>query len=323
MNFLYKKIIKVKAGNGGDGCVSFRKIKFINKGGPDGGNGGKGGDVFLLSNKNINNFNDCNFKNIIYAEDGKKGSKENKTGKNGKSTIINVPINIKVINYDTEEIIYNIKNNNELLIVAKGGDFGLGNSKFKSSINRSPKFCTLGKIGENRTLILKLELNSDVGIIGLSYSGKTSLIYSIINKDKIDLNTKYPRKFIVNNKFSIIDTPGLINSSNFNINFLNHLNKCSLLIYIIDISYYKCNFSINNIYNIFNKIYLYNKNLILKEKWIVFNKIDLLSYNDVLLYSNYIISKLNWKSNYYLISAKKNISINKLLIDIYNFLKKV
>ncbi|HXK00468.1 MAG TPA: GTPase ObgE, partial [Buchnera sp. (in: enterobacteria)] len=218
MKFLDKAIINVIAGNGGNGCISFRREKYIPKGGPDGGDGGDGGNVWLKSTNNLNTLIDFKFKKIFSANNGQNGCSGKCAGKKGRDITIMVPIGTRIINIETNEIVSDMVNDNQKLLIAKGGWHGLGNTRFKSSINRSPKRKTLGKPGEKREILLELMLLADVGTLGLPNAGKSTLVQAISSaKPKIaeyPFTTLTPTLGVVsiNNKkkFIISDIPGLI-----------------------------------------------------------------------------------------------------------------
>lgn len=332
MKFIDEAKISVIAGKGGDGCISFRREKFIPKGGPNGGDGGNGGSVYLLADENINTLIDYHFKTIFQAENGENGKKYNCTGKNGKDSIIKIPIGTRVYDFSTKKIIVDMVNNKQKFIIARGGFHGLGNSRFKSSRNRTPKKRTLGKIGEKKEIFLELALIADVGMVGMPNSGKSSFVRSVSSsKTKIadyPFTTLKPKLGVVkinNDKFIIADIPGLIKNASKGVGlgfrFLKHLERCSILLNLVDIDPNKNNNPVKNIKVINEEIKKYSKKLAKKKKWLVFNKIDLLN-SDKKKYVNSIIKKLNWNKKYYLISSLKKIGIKKLCLDIAKFIKK-
>ncbi len=335
INYLSNKIIvTLIAGKGGDGIVSFYRNKYIYKGGPDGGNGGCGGNIYLITNNNINSFNSLKNKKIIKSFDGFKGGKNNCTGKNGKHIYIKIPIGTKVTILNKKKKIYKLKKNNQIILIAKGGKNGIGNNKFKSSTNRSPNQFTKGKKGKQLNVKLELIYKIDIGIIGLPNSGKSTLINQITNsKSKIQnypFTTLYPilGKLIIkkkNTKFNIIDTPALIKGSNKNlglgINFLKHLNKCKIILHIVEIQKNYKNI-IKNIKIINNELNLYNKFIHKKEQWIIFNKSDLINKKYLYKIINKTINKIKFIKSYFIISSLKKYGLKNLSIKLYNFLKK-
>ncbi|ABJ90709.1 Obg family GTPase CgtA [Buchnera aphidicola] len=332
MKFVDSVIINVSAGKGGDGCISFRREKFVPKGGPDGGNGGDGGNIWIVSNTNINTLTDYRIKKIFQSENGKNGLNSNRSGKNGKDIYIPVPLGTRIIDNDTKKIIIEILKINQKFLVAKGGKRGLGNTNFKSSINQTPRKKTYGTLGENKNILLELILIADIGTLGLPNSGKSTLITSMSNaKTKIDI---YPFTTLIpilgtvkakKKKFIIADIPGIIKNASLGIGlgikFLKHLSRCKLLLHIIDITINKK--KINKIrYIILKELKNFNKKLFQKTRWLIFNKIDLLKPKKISQIKKYIKKKIEKNKKYYFISAKKNIGIKKLSKDIIKYLYK-
>lgn len=333
MKFIDQVKIKVIAGNGGNGCTHFRREKFEPKGGPDGGNGGDGGNIWIKTNRNLNTLIDYKFKKNIIAENGYPGKSKNRTGKKGSDIIIEVPIGTRIINNNTNEIIADLINYNSKILIAKGGKKGIGNTKFKSSINRTPYKNTLGKKGEVFDITLELILIADVGIIGLPNSGKSTLLKSISEaKPKISnypFTTLIPNLGIVkiNNKnnFIIADIPGLIKGASkglgLGINFLQHIKRCQILLHLIDI-FEKTNIIINNIKIIEIELKKYNKNLYNKPTCLVFNKIDYYDHKKLIKKIYSINNKINTTKKIFFISAINNIGTKKLCNFLLNYLNE-
>ncbi len=332
MKYLYNNIkINIISGKGGDGIISFYRNKYIKKGGPDGGNGGNGGNIYLKTDKKTNSLNHLKNKKIIYSENGYIGKKKNCTGKNGKIKLINVPINTKITIYKKnkkKKII--LDKNNIKILIAKGGKRGLGNTIFKSSINRTPLKCTKGKIGENLYIKLEQIYKIDIFIIGLPNSGKSSL-FKILTLKKTKINsypftTIYPKinNLKIKNKktnFNILDTPPITKNiikkyKKKKNNFFKNIINCKIIIYIIEINK-KFKNNINNIKFINKELKIYKKKTKKIKKFIIFNKYD--SKNKKLI--NKIKKKIKNK-NIFFISIKKNKGIKKLKYKIYNYLKK-
>ncbi|CUR53827.1 GTPase ObgE/CgtA [Serratia symbiotica] len=332
MKFIDEAKILVIAGNGGNGCISFRREKYIPNGGPNGGDGGDGGSIYLLANKNINTLINYYFIKKFQAKSGKHGMSRGCNGKKGKDLILTVPIGTRIKDKNTGEIIGDMIFHKQKIIIAKGGWHGLGNIHFKSSINRTPRQNTLGTIGENREIILELLLLADVGMLGLPNSGKSTFIRSIsAAKPKVSdypFTTLIPSLGMVhmNNKkkFIIADIPGLIKGASsgagLGIRFLKHLERCYILLHLIDIAPIYGYNPIDSIKIIINELYKYNKNLLQKPHWLVFNKIDLLNKKETHELIKKILKKIKWKDKYYLISAKNHQGINILCWDIMNFI---
>ena len=285
MKFLDQAKIYVKAGNGGSGSSSFRREKYIEYGGPDGGDGGTGGSIIFESERNLNTLIDFRYKQHFNAEHGKSGSKKNKTGGGGKDLILQVPTGTQIFEEDNNTLIYDFTKDKERFVVATGGEGGLGNTRFKSSTNRAPRKKTLGKKGEEFWVWLQLKVIADAGIIGLPNAGKSSLLSRCTRaKPKI---ANYPFTTInpnlgvlnINHKEVILaDIPGLIEGSHKGIGlgdkFLRHIERCKVLIHLIDISEKDI---IGNYLKIRNELSKYDKSILKKKEIVIFNKSDLVN----------------------------------------------
>ncbi|QCI16057.1 Obg family GTPase CgtA [Buchnera aphidicola] len=334
MKFIDQTVIQVIAGNGGNGCINFRREKYIPKGGPDGGDGGDGGSVWLEANSNLNTLIDLRFKKIFKADNGENGLGRNCSGKKGKDIKIYVPIGTKIINHQTREIIGDLINHKQKILIAKGGWHGLGNTRFKSSTNQTPRKRTLGTIGEKRDIQLELRLIADVGTLGMPNVGKSTLVTNISGaKTKIadyPFTTLYPILGSVttgsNNKFIIADIPGIIQGASegagLGIRFLKHLERCKLLLHIIDLTPQNNYNIIDNINLVLNELKKYSIELYDKPRWLVFNKIDLLSRKKIDQIINEIKHTFKIRGKHYLISSKKQIGTKQLCNDIHQYLKK-
>ncbi|QJC36305.1 GTPase ObgE [Enterobacteriaceae endosymbiont of Donacia cincticornis] len=335
MKFFDEVIIYIKAGKGGDGCISFYRAKFLPKGGPDGGNGGKGGNIYIIANHNINNLKNFHYKNNYVAGNGLDGQNRKRTGKNGKNLIIQVPLGTKIIDIEKNIVLIHLKNENQMFLIAKGGKNGLGNINFKSSINRTPYKKTIGDLGEIKKIKLELILKINIGILGLPNSGKSTFIKNISSaKTKIGnyiFTTTKPILGIIKNKLdysniSILDVPGIIKNSfsgkGLGLDFIKHFKHCNLIFFVIDISIINIKDNISNTLDIiYNEIIKYDKALLLKEQWIIFNKIDLLHNSNYLISSiKKVLTKYHYIKKFYLVSSKNNIGIKKLYMDISNYL---
>ncbi|AAZ68527.1 GTPase ObgE [Ehrlichia canis] len=288
MSFIDEAKIYLKAGNGGDGCSSFRREKFIEFGGPDGGNGGNGGNIIFYTSHHINTLLYFRYKQHIKAENGNPGSSKKKSGSSGKDVIIKVPIGTQLYDEDGM-LITDLNEENQKFIAAHGGKGGIGNANYKTSTNRAPRHFTFGKRGEEKHIILKLKIISDVGIIGLPNAGKSSFLASCTNsKTKIadyPFTTLEPHlgvAFIDNTELVLADIPGLIPGAHLGHGigdkFLKHIERCSILLHIIDctldniIESYEC---------IRKELSFYNKELSNKTEFIVLNKSDLLDKKEI------------------------------------------
>ncbi len=283
MKFLDQVKIYVKAGDGGDGSPSFRREKFIEYGGPDGGDGGKGGSIILTSEQNLNTLIDYRYQQHHKAERGENGMGQNKTGKSGEDLILKVPLGTQVLEEDNKTLIYDFVKPGEKFIAATGGKGGLGNTRFKSSTNRAPRKFTKGTKGEQFTIWLQLKTIADIGIIGLPNAGKSSLLASITNATPKIANYQFttlnPNLGVASyddKEITIADIPGLIEGAHegtgLGIQFLKHIERCKTVLHLIDIT-------INDIakayYQVKNELFSYSPELIKKKELIVLNKIDL------------------------------------------------
>ena len=287
MKFLDQVKIYIKAGDGGNGSPSFRREKFIEFGGPDGGNGGKGGSIILKSERNLNTLIDYRYQQHHKAERGGDGAGKNRTGRGGDNLILKVPIGTQVFEEDNKTLIYDFKNEKEEFVAANGGKGGLGNTRFKSSTNRAPRKFTKGTVGEKYVIWLQLKTIADIGIIGLPNAGKSSLLASITSATPKIANYKFttlnPNLGVAvydNKEITLADIPGLIEGAHtgigLGIKFLKHIERCKTLIHLIDIT----EENIENLYKqVRNELGKYSKNLLKKDELIVFNKIDLIDKN--------------------------------------------
>ena len=283
MKFLDQVKIYVKAGDGGSGSPSFRREKFIEFGGPDGGDGGKGGSVMLVSERNLNTLIDFRYQQHFKAERGRDGSGKNKTGRGGENLYLKVPIGTQVFEEDNKTLIFDFKKENEEFVAAIGGKGGFGNTRFKSSTNRAPKKFTKGAIGEEFWIWLQLKTIADIGIIGLPNAGKSSLLASltsatpkIANYKFTTLNPNLGVAMYDDKEITLADIPGLIEGahkgSGLGIKFLKHIERCKVLLHLIDISEKNL---VNSYSQVRDEMAKYSSELLKKREIIVFNKTDL------------------------------------------------
>tara|TARA_Y100001970_G_scaffold113808_1_gene141909 strand:- start:3196 stop:4179 length:984 start_codon:yes stop_codon:yes gene_type:complete len=289
MKFLDQVKIYVKAGNGGDGSPSFRREKFIEYGGPDGGDGGKGGSIILKSEKNLNTLIDFRYQQHHKAERGENGMGQNRTGKSGEDLILKVPLGTQVFEEDNKTLIYDFTKPNEEYVAASGGKGGLGNTRFKSSTNRAPRKFTKGILGEEFIIWLQLKTIADIGIIGLPNAGKSSLLASITNANpkiaSYQFTTLNPNLGVASyddKEITIADIPGLIQGAHegigLGVQFLKHIERCKTLLHLIDIT----NNNLQAVYNqVRNELKSYSPDLLKKKELIVLNKIDLINEESV------------------------------------------
>ncbi|MBO6482392.1 MAG: GTPase ObgE [Pelagibacteraceae bacterium] len=289
MKFLDQAKIYIKAGDGGAGSASFRREKYIEFGGPDGGDGGNGGSIILESEENLNTLIDFRYRQHFKAETGKSGSKKNKTGAGGKDLILKVPVGTQIYEEDNNTLIYDLTKNKERFVVATGGKGGLGNTRFKSSTNRTPRKKTGGKKGEEFWIWLQLKVIADVGIIGLPNAGKSSFLSKCTKaKPKIanyPFTTINPNLGVLNinhKEIVLADIPGLIEGSHKGIGlgdkFLRHIERCKTLIHLIDISEKDI---LGNYLKIKSELSKYDKKILKKTEIIIFNKLDLIDMDSI------------------------------------------
>tara|TARA_Y100000590_G_scaffold307260_1_gene346858 strand:- start:2019 stop:3002 length:984 start_codon:yes stop_codon:yes gene_type:complete len=301
MKFLDQVKIYIKAGDGGSGSPSFRREKFIEFGGPDGGNGGKGGSVILKSERNLNTLIDFRYQQHFKSKKGGDGRGKNRTGKSGEDLYLNVPVGTQVFEEDNKTLIYDFKKQKEEFVVAVGGKGGLGNTKFKSSTNRTPKKFTKGLKGEEFWIWLQLKTIADIGIIGLPNAGKSSLLASITSANPKIANYKFttlnPNLGVAiydDKEITLADIPGLIEGAHsgagLGIKFLKHIERCNTLLHLIDVNNKDL---VNSYKQIRIELEKYSKGLLKKNELIVLNKIDLINKKELEDKKEKFIKKIN------------------------------
>lgn len=292
MQFIDEATIRVTAGKGGNGCLSFRREKYIPKGGPDGGNGGVGGSVYLVADDSLNTLVDFRYQPSFKAESGLAGSGQNKTGSAGENYLVRVPVGTTVINEETQEILGDLEENEETLLVAKGGSRGLGNAVFRSSTNRTPRKTISGGEGESRQLRLQLKLLADVGLLGLPNAGKSTLIslVSAANPKVADypFTTLIPSLGVVRvaeeASFVVADIPGLIEGAakgqGLGTQFLRHLSRTRIILHLVEVLPLDESSPLDSIELIEKELAQYSLAMLEREVWIVLTKIDELSQSE-------------------------------------------
>ncbi len=289
MKFLDQAKVHIKAGDGGSGSSSFRREKFIEFGGPDGGDGGSGGSIIFTASKNLNTLIDFRYKQHFKAQRGQDGKGKKQTGKSGKDLILYVPVGTQIFEEDNNTIIEDLAKPEQKIIVAKGGDGGLGNVRFKSSTNRAPRKKTEGDKGESFWIWLQLKFIADIGIIGMPNSGKSSLLSSITSaRPKIanypftTINPNLGVASYSNKEITLADIPGLIEGAHEGIGlgdkFLRHIERCKSILHLIDITN-------DNLFENYSKVrkelFKYGNKLVKKKEIIVFNKIDIINNEEI------------------------------------------
>jgi GTP-binding protein len=316
MKFVDEASIRVLAGNGGHGCLSFRREKYIQRGGPDGGDGGHGGSVFLVAEPSLNTLADFRVARKFKAEGGTGGSGRNKTGKTGDDLDVLVPCGTVVHDVDTGELICDLTEAGQRQKVAEGGRGGLGNTRFKSSINRAPRKITNGTQGEARHLALELKVLADVGLLGMPNAGKSTLITAMsAAKPRIadyPFTTLHPNLGVVRvgslQSFVMADVPGLIEGASdgagLGIQFLKHLQRTGLLLHLVDIA--PINPETNpadEVRAIANELGKFADDLADKTRWLVINKTDLLPADELEVATRKLLSDLDWHGPVFEVSA--------------------
>ena len=325
MKFLDQVKIYIKAGNGGDGSPSFRREKFIEFGGPDGGDGGKGGSVILKAEQNLNTLIDFRYQQHHKAKRGENGAGQNRTGKSGEDLILKVPLGTQVFEEDNKTLIYDFTKISEEFTAAAGGKGGLGNTRFKSSTNRAPRKFTKGTQGEEFTIWLQLKTIADIGIIGLPNAGKSSLLASVTNANPKIANYQFttlnPNLGVASyddKEITIADIPGLVEGAHkgtgLGIQFLKHIERCKSLLHLIDITSEDLKKSYQQVKNELKK---YSNKLTKKKELIVLNKIDLIDEKEV----NNVIKdfKKNTKSEVIAVSTFNKSSVSKIKSKLLNY----
>ena len=318
MKFLDQAKIYLKAGDGGSGSASFRREKFIEFGGPDGGDGGAGGSIIFFATKNLNTLIDYRYQQHFKAERGENGKGKKQTGKSGKDLILKVPVGTQIYEEDNNTLIEDLTKSDQKITIANGGKGGLGNVRFKSSTNRTPRKITNGDKGENFWIWLQLKVIADIGIIGMPNSGKSSLL-SVLTSAKPKI-ANYPFTTINPNlgvsnysdkEFTLADIPGLIEGAHegtgLGDKFLRHIERCKSVLHLIDIT----NDNLLESYSSVRKeLSRYNGKLLKKKEIIVFNKIDMINENQI--EEKLKIFKKKIKREIFIISALKHKGLKNL-----------
>ncbi|SJN59532.1 GTPase Obg/CgtA [Vibrio ruber DSM 16370] len=335
MKFVDEAVVKVQAGDGGNGIVSFWREKFVTKGGPDGGDGGDGGDIYILADENLNTLIDYRFQRFYDAERGENGRGGNCTGKRGKDKVLRVPVGTRAVDIHTNEVIGEVAEHGKKLMVAKGGWHGLGNTRFKSSVNRAPRQKTMGTKGEVREIRLELLLLADVGMLGLPNAGKSTFIRAVsAAKPKVadyPFTTLIPSLGVVSvvpeKSFVVADIPGLIegaaDGAGLGIRFLKHLERCRVLLHMIDLLPIDQSDPAENARIIIDELHQYNDKLSQKPRWLVFNKVDLLPEDEADQIIQSVLDELEWEDEYFRISAINKQGTRELCMKLADFMESL
>jgi len=336
MKFVDEVTIKVIAGDGGNGCVSFRREKYIPRGGPDGGDGGDGGSVYLVADSGLNTLVDFRHRRTHKAQRGENGMGRQMTGHKGEDVEIRVPIGTRVTDVETDEVLGELIGPAEKMLVAKGVFHGIGNTRFKSSTNRAPRQSTNGTEGERRELKLELILLADVGLLGLPNAGKSSLITKVSSaKPKVadyPFTTLYPNLGVVrvddNRSFVIADIPGVIEGAaegaGLGIQFLKHLSRTRLLLHLVDMAPMDESVDLAaDVNRIVAELEKYGENLAERERWLVLTKKDLLPDEEFAQNKQRLLQDLHWQGPVYEISSMTGEGTRQLVFDLMAHLEKI
>ncbi|HBQ41915.1 MAG TPA: GTPase ObgE, partial [Halieaceae bacterium] len=311
MKFVDEASIKVFAGNGGNGCLSFRREKYIPRGGPDGGDGGDGGSVILEADENLNTMVDYRFVRSYRAENGESGRSRNCTGKSGEDLILRVPVGTTIIDEDSAEVLGDLAAHGDRLIVAQGGWHGLGNARYKSSTNRAPRQTSPGTEGEQRALKLELKVLADVGLLGLPNAGKSTLIRAVsAARPKV---ADYPFTTLVPNlgvvkvdahrSFVVADIPGLIEGASdgagLGIRFLKHLTRNRILLHLVDMAPVDGSEPADAALAIVRELERFSPTLAGRQRWLILNKVDLVPEGELAPRRAALLEALAWEGPVY------------------------
>jgi len=335
MKFVDEAKLKVQAGNGGRGCASFRREKFVPFGGPDGGDGGHGGSVYLKSVPGINTLADFRVERTFRARHGVAGSGNERTGAAGEDLYVSVPIGTVITDAETGEQLGDLITEGEVLLVARGGKGGWGNTRFKSSTNRAPRNFGPGLPGEKRALTLELKVIADVGLLGLPNAGKSTLISAVSGaRPKIadyPFTTLHPNLGVVSvgehRSFVMADIPGLIEGAaegaGLGIRFLRHLQRTRVLLHLVDIAPPDPEADpVKDARAIVGELKKFSKDLLEKPRWLVLNKIDLLPEKEADKLCKDIVRRLRWKGPVYRISGVTKQGTSQLMQDVMRLIEE-
>ena len=334
MKFVDEATIAVQAGKGGNGCLSFRREKFVEKGGPDGGDGGDGGSIYVVADNDLNTLVDYRYQKHYQAQSGESGRGRNCTGAKGDDVELKVPVGTTVVDNDTEEVIGDLTHVGQRIKVAQGGFHGLGNTRYKSSVNRAPRQTSPGSEGEHRNLRLELKVIADVGLLGMPNAGKSTFIRAVSQaRPKV---ADYPFTTLVPNLgvvavdrhrgFVIADIPGLIEGAaegaGLGIRFLKHLARCRILLHLVDVAPYDETDPAESARAIIKELKQFSEALAGRDRWLVLNKVDLLPEDQREVICQRIVDELNWTGPVYQTSAIAGLGTEVLCQNVMTFIEE-
>lgn len=335
MKFVDEANLRVEAGDGGHGCLSFRREKYVPFGGPDGGDGGDGGSVYLLADHNLNTLYDYRINRVFKAERGGNGAGKNRTGSKGEDRYLPVPVGTLCYSRETDELIGDLTRDGDTVCVAQGGFHGLGNARFKSSTNRAPRKTTDGTPGEIRELRLELKLLADVGLVGLPNAGKSTLLSAVsAARPRIadyPFTTLQPQVGVVSvgalRSFTLVDLPGLIEGAAEGVGlghrFLRHIQRTRLLFHVVDVVDSEQRDVVEQIQMIASELAQFNEVLATRPRWLLLNKTDVLDADDMQALEQRIRTSLDWQGPIYTISAIRPDSLDRVISDAMNHIEEL
>ncbi|MBK2124178.1 Obg family GTPase CgtA [Fangia hongkongensis] len=335
MKFVDEALINVQAGKGGNGCVSFRREKYVPKGGPDGGDGGHGGSVIMKADENVNTLIDYRYQRHYQAQNGKPGEGKKCSGKQGEDLSLIVPVGTIAYDAVSGQKIGEVLKDGASLKLAQGGRRGIGNTHFKSSVNQAPRQFTYGEEGEMREVRLELKLLADIGLLGLPNAGKSTLIRAVsAAKPKVadyPFTTMYPNLGVVRvgllDSFVIADIPGVIEGASegagLGLRFLKHLSRTRCVLHLLDILPPDGSNPAENYFKVENELKKYSKELYDRPRWLVLNKVDQLQEDEVQAHCEQILKEIDWPKEhpYFIISALAGYNTELMMQKIMTLLK--
>ena len=334
MKFVDEANVIVEAGKGGNGCLSFRREKYIPRGGPDGGDGGDGGSIYIIADSNMNTLIDYRFQPSYRAENGQNGMGSDCTGRGGNDMTLTVPVGTTIIDRDTDEVLGDLTKDQEKVKVAQGGFHGLGNTRFKSSVNRAPRQTSNGSLGEKRNLRFELKVLADVGLLGLPNVGKSTFIRAVsAAKPKVanyPFTTLTPNLGVVSiqkhRSFVIADIPGLIEGAaegaGLGIQFLKHLSRTRILLHLVDMAPWDDVAPADSAQIIVNELEKFSPALAQRERWLVLNKLDMVPEEEQEARCQAVVDQLNWQGPMFKISAIAKQGTDDLAKAMMNYIEE-